>query len=314
MIIYVSNNTLNGFSIMARRKRYKDEIDPAAAFGIFVIACIYFAWTHIIKPIIDWIIDLVNQVINLVTQNIDIIIIVILFAIILLAVWLRKRQHVKKQRDFERRKYIDEQTAKGLFKFSDRFGKEKWGSREETEEWKRHDEEEKLKESLLNRACESINDFKPFKNQSAWSKGDDFENFVAKQFHKNNDYTVVNWTGDKMRKYNVYVESDSGPDLKIRHEPTQEEFYIECKYRSNLYNGKYKWTNDKQRKRYLKFASNTKNPFYIVLGLGGSPNEPNKIYCVPLREARYVGLYPFVFEKYYHDPEVDLVWKNGILK
>lgn len=153
---------------MARRKRYDDEIDPIAGLIIIIILGICFAWIYIIKPIIDWIIDLINQVINLVTQNIDIIIIVILFAIILLAVWLRKRQHVKKQRDFERRKYVEEQTAKGLIKFSDRFGKEKWGSREETEEWKRHDEEEKLKESLLNRVHESINDFKPsrkYKNE-----------------------------------------------------------------------------------------------------------------------------------------------------
>lgn len=151
-------------------------------------------------------------------------------------------------------------------------------------------------------------------NQSACSKGDDFENFVAKQFNNNSDYTVISWTGDKMRKYNVYVESDSGPDLKIRHEPTQEEFYIECKYRSTLHKGKYKWTNDEQRKRYLDFDSNNKEPFYIALGLGGSPSKPDKVFCVPLREARYVGLYPFVFEKYYHNPEVDLVWKNGILR
>ena len=161
MIIYVSDNILNGFSIMARRKKDEYEIDPAAAFVIFVIACICFAWTRIIKPIIDWIIDLINQVINLVTQNIDIIIIVILFAIILLAVWLRKRQHVKKQRDFERRKYVEEQTAKGLVKFSDRFGKERWGSLEEIEEWKRRDEDEKMKESLLYRVSESIENFKP---------------------------------------------------------------------------------------------------------------------------------------------------------
>lgn len=151
-------------------------------------------------------------------------------------------------------------------------------------------------------------------SQSACNKGDEFENFVAKQFNDNSDYTVVSWTGDKMRTYNVYVESDSGPDLKIRHEPTQEEFYIECKYRSNLQKGKYKWTNDEQRKRYLDFDSKNKEPFYIALGLGGSPSKPDKVFYVPLREARYVGLYPFVFEKYYHDPKVDLVWKNGILR
>lgn len=146
---------------MARRKKYEDEIDPIAGLIIIIILGIYFAWIYIIKPIINWIIYQINQFINLVNQNIGIIVIVILFAIILLVVWLRKRQHEEEQIDFEKRKYIEEQTAKGLFNFSDRFGKEKWGSLEEIEEWKRHDEEEKMKESLLYRVFESIEDFKP---------------------------------------------------------------------------------------------------------------------------------------------------------
>lgn len=153
---------------MARKKKYEDKIDPVAALVIIIIAGIYFAWINIIKPTIDLIICLVNQVINWVNQNTGIIIIVILSAIILLAIWLRKRQLVEKQRDFERRKYVEEQTAKGLVKFSDRFGKEKWGSLEEIEKWERRDEEEKMKESLLYKVFESIEDFKPsrrYKNE-----------------------------------------------------------------------------------------------------------------------------------------------------
>ena len=146
---------------MARRSRDNDEIDPLAVLLISIIGGLYLAWTYIIKPIIDWIIYLGNQIINWVNQNTITIIIVILFAIILLAVWLRKRQHEKKQRDFERRKYVEEQTAKGLVKFSDRFGNEKWGLLEEIEEWKRRDEEEKMKESLLHRVSESIEKFEP---------------------------------------------------------------------------------------------------------------------------------------------------------
>jgi len=164
---------------MARRKKYNDEIDPLAVLLILIIGGIYFAWKYIIKPIIDWIIYVGNQIINWINQNTVIIIIVILFAIILLAIWIRKRQHEKKQRDFkkqheeeqkhfERRKYVEEQTSKGLSKFSDRFGNEKWGSLEDIEEWKRRDEEEKMKESLLYKVSESIENFKPsrrYKNE-----------------------------------------------------------------------------------------------------------------------------------------------------
>jgi hypothetical protein len=153
---------------MARKKRSEDEIDPIAGLIIIIILGIYFVWTYIIKPIINWIIYQINQVINLVNQNIGIIIIVILFAVILLVVWLRKKQHEEEQRNFERIKYVEEQTAKGLVNFSDRFGKVKWGSLEEIEEWKRRDEEEEMKESLLYRVFNSIEDFKPsrkYKNE-----------------------------------------------------------------------------------------------------------------------------------------------------
>ncbi|NMG82819.1 MAG: hypothetical protein GIS02_01270 [Methanosarcinales archaeon] len=55
-----------------------------------------------------------------------------------------------------------------MVNFSDRFGKEKWGSLEEIKAWKRRDEEEKTKESLLDKVLESIEDFKPsrrYKNE-----------------------------------------------------------------------------------------------------------------------------------------------------
>lgn len=67
----------------------------------------------------------------------------------------------KERKEREKREHEEEQMAKGLVKFTDRFGKEKWGTPEEVEDWKRRDEEEKIMASLLYNVVESIKKFKP---------------------------------------------------------------------------------------------------------------------------------------------------------
>ena len=164
----------------------KKEADTLAGIIVIIIVVIYLAWTHIVKPIIDWTIELVNQITIFVTQvvfwinqNIALIMIIFSFTTILLLAWLRNRKNEEEQREFEIRKierqrasekikYEDEQIAKGLLKFIDRFGYEKWGTSDEIDGWKRYDdeckrrdEEEKMKQTLLYNVVECINKFTP---------------------------------------------------------------------------------------------------------------------------------------------------------
>jgi hypothetical protein len=144
-------------------------------------------------------------------------------------------------------------------------------------------------------------------------KGNDFEKYVADLFD-NRYFSIVQWSTDITRKHDKFVESDAGPDLTIRYVPNNELFYVECKFRSDLYEGKLHWSNPQQLKRYQGFARENRHPFFIAIGFGGDPSDPERMFCIPLDEARYPALYPSVFEKFERNPEKNFFWKNGVLK
>jgi hypothetical protein len=50
-----------------------------------------------------------------------------------------------------------------------------------------------------------------------------------------------------------------------------------------------------------------------VIGLGGDPDYPERMFCIPLAEAKYPTLYDSVFERFERDPEKPFFWKNGYL-
>lgn len=140
------------------------------------------------------------------------------------------------------------------------------------------------------------------------SKGYDFESYIASLFPQER-FSIVEWTNDICRKHDRYVESDTRPDLTVRHLKTDQIFHIECKYRSELYEGKLNWTNPRQLQRYQEFSRNSQNPFYVVIGLCGKASNPKYLFCIPLQEARYPALYPSIFERYERD-----AWKEFDVK
>jgi hypothetical protein len=50
------------------------------------------------------------------------------------------------------------------------------------------------------------------------------------------------------------------------------------------------------------------------LGLGGNPDSPIELFCVPLKEAKNPQIHIDMLRKYYHDLERGFIWRNGVLK
>jgi hypothetical protein len=152
-----------------------------------------------------------------------------------------------------------------------------------------------------------------FTEDESVGKGNDFEKYVVGLFDKRY-FSIVQWSTDITRKHDRFVEADAGPDLTIRYIPTDEIFCVECKFRSDLYEEKLHWSNPEQLKRYQNFARESGSPFFVVIGLGGDPSYPERMFCIPLEEARYPALYPSVFEKFERKPDKNFFWKNSCLK
>jgi hypothetical protein len=151
-----------------------------------------------------------------------------------------------------------------------------------------------------------------FENESE-QKGDDFEKYVVDLFDEKH-FSIVQWTTDMARKHTRFVESDCGPDLVIRHRPTNEIFCVECKFRSNLYKDQLHWSAPRQLGRYRIFAKENEIPFYVVIGLGGKARKPKRMFCIPLEETRSSALPSDLFEKFERSSKKKFFWKNGVLK
>lgn len=143
-------------------------------------------------------------------------------------------------------------------------------------------------------------------------KGFAFEKYVANLFDPG--YFIINdWTRDSFDILQRPVESDQNPDLTMRYNPTKELFSVECKFRSSAYNDKVNWARDDQIKNYLSYAAKNRIPTYVVIGLGGSPDNPNKMFCVPIEDAKYPELFLSMLRNYERSPSEMFYWKNGKL-
>ena len=155
-------------------------------------------------------------------------------------------------------------------------------------------------------------------------KGDMFERYIISLFTKNNRpnktyFTVENWTRDiNKNDTGVEVISNQYPDLIMCYN-RKEYFAVECKWRKGFYYSQdregaiLKWSYYDQIKRYEEFQKDKKIPVFIVIGVAGDPNNPKKMYCLPLSKAKYPELFPSYLKDYERDPKKPFFWKNGDL-
>lgn len=125
---------------MRKNKMTKKETDPIAGILVIILVGLTLLWIYVIKPVIDWITQLINSITNWLSSNSTEIIYGITIAGILGVVFYIRLDRAKKH-------FEEEQRVKGLVKFIDRFKKEKWGTSQEIEIWKNqeYEEEQKLK-------------------------------------------------------------------------------------------------------------------------------------------------------------------------
>ncbi|MBT7092553.1 MAG: hypothetical protein HN936_04860 [Bacteroidetes bacterium] len=146
----------------------------------------------------------------------------------------------------------------------------------------------------------------------------EFEKYIQKIFTLQQKYFAIeSWNTD----LHVEVENSRDPDFVIRYKPTNEVFAIECKYQNTLRASEIikdrvlKWAKPAQIKRYNQFSSSRDIPVFIVIGLGGDPDEPECVYCMPLNMAQYPEIFPSVLTKHTRkSPNSPFFWKDGLLK
>ncbi len=114
-------------------------------------------------------------------------------------------------------------------------------------------------------------------------KGRAFEEYVVSHFNKKY-FTLKEWRGDKYYEGN-YAESNRYPDMEYEFslDGKTVPFAVECKWRNKFNNEWITWATEEQADIYRKFEKDSDMPVFVVIGVGGTPSEPEQVYAVPLR-------------------------------
>ncbi len=149
------------------------------------------------------------------------------------------------------------------------------------------------------------------------AKGDLFEQYCLKRFHE----TIFDCHYYTPRRKDIgsrQVRCLGHPDFQFYHKPSEHKFWVECKFRKHLDDeGKINWSKgEDQLERYRAFQEEHRpEKVFIVIGLGGMPSMPSSMYCIPLDDVAYPGLFPSYVEKWRRkDPSAPFEYKSGTLR
>jgi len=126
--------------------------------------------------------------------------------------------------------------------------------------------------------------------------GDAFEGFIVDNICNENKVKTYSWTGDKTSPEGNFSKENYNPDLVFTlNDGTR--FAVECKFRSQWkkhpkFGEQLQWSNTysnghSQRDNYASFAKREKIPVVVVIGVGGTPDNPAEVYCFPLDDLRH---------------------------
>ena len=112
-------------------------------------------------------------------------------------------------------------------------------------------------------------------------KGRQFEDYVVSLFDlpNNKKLTLKEWRGDKTLP-GIYPENNSAPDLVFSYD--WHPFAIECKWRSHMPKDVEKELLPSDRQVFFQqYSKENSMPIYLLLGIGGLPFNPERLYLVP---------------------------------
>ena len=153
--------------------------------------------------------------------------------------------------------------------------------------------------------------FKQSKTEDGYEKGQRFERYIIDLFNKE-FFHLKKWR--KSEKFGTIVPIDHmNPDLEMELVFTGKRNYhfaVECKWQNKFYDGKIFWANDSKICAYRMFQDQVRIPVFVAIGIGGEPDNPEKLFLTPLNnihmhnELYETDLIPFKRKpnhKFYYD-------------
>lgn len=159
---------------------------------------------------------------------------------------------------------------------------ERWRNRrQEEKERKRIERERRLEQQRREEE----------KRKFLYRLGNDFEDYVITMFNPEK-FELIHRTPTNDDTNGRFVHSMVYPDLRFREIATGRKFWVEVKFRARTEDrGVITWCNDNQLRNYKKTMYESRNPVFIMIGLGGTVQNPEKIFCLNLDRINFTTLY-----------------------
>lgn len=136
-------------------------------------------------------------------------------------------------------------------------------------------------------------------NISSFKKGEEFEEYIQHVLFPESDYVLVHRTNNYDQNKDRFAENTLKPDFKFRCKQSQQEFYVEAKFRSHFnQHDKLEVMSLAQRERFLRIQETENIPVFIAVGYKGVASDPQHISFFPLNELIYLDLYPTFLRKF----------------
>lgn len=143
-------------------------------------------------------------------------------------------------------------------------------------------------------ACDALideEDPEPLPSNDPYKRGKQFEDWALKLFPAES-FNIIHKTVGGADLDGRYTEDCIYPDYKFRDKFTGREFWVECKYRSHRgEKGNLEWTDQVHLQRYKRIRKETNIPIFILIGIGGFPDDPEELLFFNLDRAPYATLF-----------------------
>lgn len=124
-----------------------------------------------------------------------------------------------------------------------------------------------------------------------YRKGNDFEDYVKGMFPEDR-FTLIHRTPTDDDTGGRYVHSMIYPDLRFIDKATGRRFWVEIKYRSRTEDdGSIVWCTDNQLTNYKRTMYEYREKVFIFIGVGGTVQKPDKVYCLDLENINFTRLF-----------------------
>jgi hypothetical protein len=130
----------------------------------------------------------------------------------------------------------------------------------------------------------------------SFKKGEKFENFTREVIFPQSKYKLLKQTHNYAQNSKDYVEESLEPDFEFQHIETNQKFYVEAKFRSEVHDGGIKFSYPKQFERYKEIGKTS--TVFIIIGMGDEPSNPDHVCLIPLNSVNDIYLSESFLEKY----------------